>query len=46
MRFPRLTIRRLMLAVAGLAVLFGFAAWMMRMTERSNRFTLLANRHA
>jgi hypothetical protein len=46
MRFPRLTIRRLMLAVAGLAVLFGFAAWMIRMTERSNRFTRLANRHA
>jgi ABC-type nickel/cobalt efflux system permease component RcnA len=42
----RLTIRRLMLIVAGLAVIFGFAAWMIRMTGRSNRFGQLANQHA
>ena len=43
---PRLTIRRLMLVVAGLAVIFGFAAWMIRMTIRSNQFDRRAARHA
>jgi hypothetical protein len=43
---PRLTIRRLMLLVAGLAVIFGFAAWMIRMTARSNQFDRRAARHA
>jgi hypothetical protein len=43
---PRLTIRRLMLMVTGIAVIFGFAAWMIRMTGRSNRFGQLANQHA
>lgn len=32
---PRLTIRRLMLVVAFLAVVFGMAAWLIRMTIRS-----------
>ena len=43
---PRLTIRRLMLVVAGLAVLCGAAAWMIRMTEKSNRYDRRAARHA
>jgi hypothetical protein len=43
---PRLTIRRLMLLVAGLAVIFGFASWMIRMTIRSNHFDRRAARHA
>ena len=43
---PRLTIRRLMLVVARLAVLCGAAAWMIRMTEKSNRYDRRAARHA
>jgi hypothetical protein len=43
---PRLTIRRLMLVVAGIAVIFGFAVWMIRMTGRSNQFDGIAARQA
>lgn len=42
----RFTVRRMMVAVAGLAVIFGGAAWMIRMTTRSNQFDRRAARHA